>query len=94
MIGSGLVRFHPEVRRKQDGNGLADTVWKTIQSAGPTILKDVMLAGMEGLKAGVKGKKVNWRGSLAAAKKTLKRKAVQELNQAIKKKVRKDLFGF
>ena len=49
---------------------------------------------MEGLKAGVKGKKVNWRGGLTAAKKTLKRKAVQELNQAIKKKVRKDLFGF
>ena len=56
MIGNGLVRFHPEIRRKQDGCGLADTVWKTIQVIGPAILKDVALAGMKGLKEGVKGK--------------------------------------
>ena len=50
MIGSGLVRFHPEIRRKQDGYGLVGTVWKTIQDVGPTILKDVTLAGIKGLK--------------------------------------------
>ena len=94
MIGSGLVRFHPEIRRKQDGYGLAGTVWKTIQAVGPAILKDVTLAGTKGLKAGVKGKNVNWKGGLTAAKKTLKRKAAEELNKAVKKKVRKDLFGF
>ena len=53
MIGSGLVRFHPEIRRKQDGYGLAGTVWKTIQALGSTILKDVELAGKKGLKEGV-----------------------------------------
>ena len=94
MIGSGLVRFHPEIRRKQDGCGLVGTVWKTIQDVGPTILKDVTLAGIKGLKEGVKGKNVNWKGGLTAAKKTLKRKAAEELNKAVKKKVRKDLFGF
>ena len=91
MIGSGLVRFHPEIRRKQDGYGLVGSVWKTIQDVGPTILKDVTLAG---IKEGVKGKNVNWKRGLTAAKKTLKRKAVEELNKAVKKKVRKDLFGF
>ena len=50
MIGSELVRFHPEIRRKQDGYGLVGTVWKTIQDVGPTILKDVTLAGIKGLK--------------------------------------------
>jgi len=53
----------------------------------------VTLAGMKGLKEGVKGKTVNWNEGLTAAKKTLKRKAVEELNKAVKKKVRKDLFG-
>ena len=86
MIGSGLVRFHPEIRRKQDGYGLVGTVWKTIQDVGPTILKDVTLAGIKGLKEGVKGKNVNWKGGLTAAKKTLKRKAAEELNKAVKKK--------
>ena len=94
MIGSGLVRFHPEIRRKQDGYGLVGSVWKTIQDVGPTILKDVTLAGIKGLKEGVKDKNVNWKRGLTAAKKTLKRKAVEELNKAVKKKVRKDLFGF
>ena len=101
MIGSGLVRFHPHVERKQDGHGLANTLWKTIKSKGPTILKDVItasaLAGVKGLKEGTEGGKVNWKGGVAAAtkgaKRTLKRKATQELNKAIKKKVRKDFFG-
>ena len=91
MIGSGLVRFHPEIRRKQDGYGLVGSVWKTIQDVGPTILKDVTLAG---IKEGVKGKNFYWKRGLTAAKKTLKRKAVEELNKAVKKKARKDLFGF
>ena len=82
MIGSGLVRFHPEIRRKQDGYGLVGSVWKTIQDVGPTILKDVKLAG---IKEGVKGKNVNWKRGLTAAKRTLKRKAVEELNKAVKK---------
>ena len=94
MIGSGLVRFHPEICRKQDGYGLVGTVWKTIQDVGPTILKDVTLPGINGLKEGVKGKNVNWKRVLTAAKKTLKRKAAEELNKAVKKRVRKDLFGF
>ena len=98
MIGSGLVRFQPYAQRKQDGYGLADTAWKTIKSVGPTLLRDVItasaLAGVKGLKAGVKGNEVNWKQGLAAAKQGAKRKAKQELNKAIKKKVRKDLFGF
>lgn len=57
-------------------------------------IENVTLAGMRGLKEGVKGKNVNWKGDLTAGKKTLKRKAVEELNKAVKKKVRKDLFGF
>ena len=69
-----------------------------MKCVGPTLLRDVIttsaLAGMEGLKAGVKGNQVNWKGGLTAAKQGTKRKATQELNKAIKKKVRKNLFGF
>ena len=98
MIGSGLLRFHHHVQRKQDGYGLLDTAWKTMKSVGPTLLRDVItasaLADVKGLKAAVKGNQVNWKGGLTAAKQGAKRKATQELNKAIKKKVRKNLFGF
>ena len=59
MIGSGSVQFHPHVERKQDGNGLAGTIWKTIESKGPTILTDVItasaLAGDKCLKVDLEG---------------------------------------
>ena len=98
MIGSGLIRFHPSVERTQDGYGLTDTAWKTIKEVGPTLLRDVItasaMAGVKGLKTGVKGDEVNWRGGLEAAKQGAKRKAKQELNKRVKKKVRKSIFGF
>ena len=52
------------------------------------------LAGIKGLKEGVKGKNVNWKRGLTAAKKTLKRKAVEELNKAVKKKFVKICLDF
>lgn len=94
MIGSGLVRFHPQIRRKQDGYGLVGTVWKTIQGVGPTMLKGVTLAGIKGLKEGVKGKNVNWKRGLTAAKNALKRKAAEELNKGVKKKFVKICLDF
>ena len=98
MIGSGLIRFHPSVERPQDGYGLTDTAWKTIKEVGPALLRDVITAsaeaGLKGLKTGVKGNQVNWKGSLEAAKRGAKRKAKQELNNLVKKKVRKSIFGF
>ena len=72
MIGSGLIRFHPSVERPQDGYGLTDTAWKTLKEAGPTLLRDAIMAaateGVKGLKRGVKDNEVNWRGGLTAAK--------------------------
>ena len=98
MIGSGLIRFHPSVERPQDGYGLTDTAWKTIKEVGPALLRDVITAsaeaGLKGLKTGVKGNQVNWKGGLEAAKRGAKRKAKQELNSLVKKKVRKSIFGF
>lgn len=52
---------------------------------------------MKGLKAGVKDNKVNWKGGLEAtkqgAKRAIKRKATQQLQKAVSKRIRKDLFG-
>ena len=98
MIGSGLIRFHPSVERPQDGHGLTDTAWKTIKEVGPVLLRDVITAsaeaGLKGLKTGVKGNQVNWRGGLTVAKQGAKRKATQELTKLVKKKARKSIFGF
>ena len=98
MIGSGLIRFHPSVERPKDGYGLTDTAWKTIKEVGSVLLRDVITAsaeaGLKGLKTGVKDNQVNWKGGLAAAKQGAKRKAKQELNKLVKKKVRKSIFGF
>ena len=56
MIGSGLIHFHPDVQRRQDGYGLTDTAWKAIKEAGSTLLRDVITAaateGVKGLKTG------------------------------------------
>ena len=52
------------------------------------------MAGVKGLKTGVKDNEVNWRGGLTAAKRGAKRKAKQELNKLIRKKARKSIFGF
>ena len=98
MIGSGLIRFHPSVERPQDGYGLTNTAWKTIKEVGPTLLRDVItasaMAGVKGLKTGVKDNEVNWRGGLRAAKRGAKRKAKQELNKLVRKKAQKSIFGF
>lgn len=52
---------------------------------------------MKGLKAGVKDNKVNRKGGLEAtkqgAKRAIKRKATQQLQKAVSKRIRKDLFG-
>ena len=65
---------------------------------GPVLLRDVITASAEaslkGLKTGVKGNQVNWRGGLKAAKQGAKRKATQELTKLVKKKARKSIFGF
>ena len=62
------------------------------------LLRDVITASaeasLEGLKTGVKGNQVNWKGGLAAAKQGAKRKAKQELNKLVKKKASKSIFGF
>ena len=97
MISSGLIRFHPSVERPQDGYASTDTAWKTIK-VGPVLLRDVITAsaeaGLKGLKTGVKDNQVNWKGGLAADKQGAKRKAKQELNKLVKKKVHKSIFGF
>ena len=101
MIGNGLIRFRPFVLRKQDGGGMIDSAWREIKTKGHTILRDVItesaLAGVKGLKAGVKGNKVNWKGGLEAtkqgAKQAIKRKAIQQLQKVVSKRIRKDLFG-
>ena len=87
--------------RKQDGGRMIDSAWREIKTKGPTILRDVItesaLAGMKGLKAGVKDNKVNWKGGLEAtkqgAKQGIKRKPTQQLQKAVRKRIRKDLFG-
>ena len=98
MIGSGLIRFHPSVERPQDGYGLTDTAWKTIREVSPTLLRGVItasaMAGVKGLKTGVKDNEINWRDGLTAAKRGAKRKAKQELNKLVRKKARKSIFGF
>jgi len=97
MIRSGLIRFHPSYERHQDSNGLTDTAWRTLKE-GPTLLKDVITAsaeaGLKGLKTGVKGNNVNWKGGLTAAKQGAKRKACGELAKVIMKRVRKNIFDF
>ena len=80
---------------------MIDSAWREIKTKGPTILRDVItesaLAGMKGLKAGVKDNKVNWKGGLEAtkqgAKQGIKRKPTQQLQKAVRKRIRKDLFG-
>ena len=98
MSDSGLIRFHPSVERSQDGYGLTDTAWKTIKEVCPVLLRDVIMAsaeaGLKGLKTGVKVNQVNWKGGLAVAKQGAKRKAKQEFNKLVKKKVPKSIFGF
>ena len=68
----------------QDGYSLTDTTWKTVKEVGPSPLRDVIMAsaeaGLKGLKTGVKGNQVNWKGGLTAAKQGAKRTAKQELN--------------
>jgi len=99
MIGGALVRFHPD--QPQTGPGLVGQVWKSVKARGPDIVKDVLketaLEGWKGLKASDKGSKLNWKGGLAGAKRgavcSVKRKATQELQRALTKRVRKDLFG-
>ena len=55
---------------------------------GPALLRDVITAsaeaGLKGLKTGVKGNQVNWKGGLEAAKRGAKRKVKQELNNLVK----------
>lgn len=101
MIGSGLIRFHPSVRRPQDGGAILDKAWKVIKSEAPKMVKDVLreaaVAGLKGLKTGVKRGRLNIRGGLKAAKQgakqAIKRKASSALEKAATKRIRRDLFG-
>ena len=57
MIGSGLVRFHPD--RKQTGDGM----WQEIKKRGPTLLRDVLTeTAMEGIKGLGKAGPVHMKG--------------------------------
>ena len=98
MIGSGLIRFHPSVERPQDGYGLTDTAWKTLKEAGPTLLRDAIMAaateGVKGLKRGVKDNEVNWRGGLTAAKRGAKRKPNKNSTNLSEKKHAKVFSDF
>ena len=98
MIGSGLIQFHSSVEGPQDGYSLTNTVWKTIKEVAPALLRHVITASAEavlkGLETSVKGNQVYSKGGLTAAKQGAKRKATQELNKLVKKKVCKSIFRF
>ena len=69
---------------------MTDTVWKILQEEGPALLKDMITAsaeaGLKGLKTGVKGKNVNWKAGLKAAKRGAKQKAREELPKSDQEK--------
>ena len=101
MIGSGLIRFHPQVRRPQDGGAMLDRAWQVIKAEAPKMIKDVLTEatkeGLKGLKMGAQRGRLNLRGGLRAAKqgakRAIKRKATTALQKAATKRIRRDVFG-
>lgn len=99
MIGSGLVRFHPFVPKKQGGGSILN--WREIKASAPKHLKDVLVesaaGAINGLKTDTKTGKVNWKGGLKCArdgaKRAVKRKVTKALTKSVANKRRRDIFG-
>ena len=99
MIGSGLIRFHPDsyYKSKQSGSGFG-SAWQHIKTEAPKVLGDILKeSAKEGIKGLGKGKQPNWKGALAGVKRgatrAVKRKARREIARLATKRVKKDLFG-